>query len=166
MAKASQSQSLWPNIEQTITRTPLTILREQAGYLGQQTSNIILGDVKSQQIPNTNTVGHYFYIVAPALGNYRYLLLHVIHNAAVLYPLEIYFDALAKKNLANSVIDTPKTTSTTQELIYDALLMSVNRIDPYQVKNEDEFTNVLQKIFTHENSLNIIRSLMAQSQNI
>ena len=162
-----QSRNLWPTIEQTITRTPLSILREQATYLGEQTANIILGEVKSQQITSTYEVGHYFYIVAPALGNYRYLLMHITHDAMLIYPLEIYFDALKNKNLANSVIDTPQPTSVgTATSFYNALMTDLNRVQPIQVADENEFTEELQKIFTHESSLNIVRSLMAQSQQI
>ena len=161
-----QSRNLWPTIEQTITRTPLIILREQAAYLGQQTANVVLGEVKSQQIPNTYQVGHYFYIVAPALGSYRYLLMHITHNATVLYPTNVYFDALKNRNLANSIIDTPQNSVKMDELIYNSLMTTINSVTPVLVKDEYEFTEELQKIFTHENSLNIIRSLMAQSQQM
>ncbi|MFY7999542.1 MAG: hypothetical protein ACOVSW_13170 [Candidatus Kapaibacteriota bacterium] len=160
-----QSRNLWPTIEQTITRTPLSILREQATYLGQQTHNIILGDVKSQQVSGTYTIAHYFYIVAPALGNYRYLLLHITHSAALLYPSQIYFDALKNKNLANSIIDNPQPITDTN-FVYNSLMTNINLVVPVQVKDEIEFTEELQKIFSHENSLNIIRSLMVQSQEV
>jgi hypothetical protein len=45
-------------------------------------------------------------------------------------------------------------------------MTNINLVVPVQVKDEIEFTEELQKIFSHENSLNIIRSLMVQSQEV
>jgi hypothetical protein len=81
-----EAQSLWPILTVKKTRSPKSILKEQAGYLMANTGNILSAEVRTQQ--NRGTIQHTFYIVAPALQNYRYELLSVIQDV-LYYPLKI-----------------------------------------------------------------------------
>ena len=76
---------LWGQIPKTGNlRTPITILREQAGLLGEATNNILQGDV------SVSRAGEDFLltlvIIAPSLDNYRYAIL-TVHHKMTLYPL-------------------------------------------------------------------------------
>jgi hypothetical protein len=159
---AEQSRNLWPTIEQKAIRAPITILREQANYLGQQTSNIILGEVKSQQDSKYGLV-HYFYLVAPALGQYRYLLMRVAHSATSIYPLFIFFDA--KFDQRGLLAETGKLSST-EQFVDAALIKITSGQNALEAKNEDAFEEKLANIFSDELTQNILRSLIAQSQMV
>jgi hypothetical protein len=159
---AEQSRNLWPTIEQKVIRAPITILREQANYLGQQTSNIILGEVKSQQEAQYGLV-HYFYLVAPALGKYRYLLMRVAHSTTSMYPLFIFFDA--KFDQRGSLGETDKSDSTEQYIDATVIKMRSGQ-NALEAKNEDVFEERLANIFSDELTQNILRSLIAQSQMV
>lgn len=90
---SSATIDLWPaNISsETTLRTPVTILREQASLLGSKTQNIVLADV------NSSGMEHHFYLVAPALKNYKYLLFTVVHDIG-LYPLRFNQSPLGQVN--------------------------------------------------------------------
>ncbi len=160
---AEQPRNLWPVIEQTITRTPVIILREQASYLGQQTSNIILGDVKSEQSADYGLL-HYFYLIAPALGNYRYLLMRVAHQTVEIYPLSVFFDAGHDKN--SYLGDRDDGSINAAKISSQIRVKLQSERSAILCENEEEFENALAQVFSHERTQNIIRSLMAQSQQV
>jgi hypothetical protein len=85
------AENLWGEIpKQGNLRTPTAILREQASILGEATNNILVADVvvskKSNQFVQT------FFVVAPALDNYRISILSVTHDMT-LYPLSLMSEA-------------------------------------------------------------------------
>jgi hypothetical protein len=80
-------KNLWGDLSQTDTlRTPFIILKEQAAMLAQQTKGLLIGDVQRLQQGTSNLLS--LRIVAPSLGNYRYAVAQVTHDAQ-LYPLTI-----------------------------------------------------------------------------
>ena len=81
-------KDLWPMEFSPQRQTPpVTILRQQAALLGRKTKNLVEGDV----VTSTTAEGmfeHTFYFVAPALDDFRYRALKVVHGI-VFYPLEL-----------------------------------------------------------------------------
>jgi hypothetical protein len=86
----TQVRDFWPaDIGVVNFLTPASILREQASLLGQKTKHLIEAEVVTS--PHTDgSIMHQFYLVVPAMDNYRYRLLSVNHGVE-LYPLDIYF---------------------------------------------------------------------------
>jgi len=84
-------RDLWPDdINQPPNiQTPVTIMKEQAALLGQKTSNLVVGDVRTYA--DNNGFHQVFNLEAPSLGGYKYELLRVIHSIK-LYPVDIHFD--------------------------------------------------------------------------
>jgi len=81
---------LWGNLDtEAPSRTPLSILKEQATLLGQKTGNVVEASVKT--IALSNTFVHRLLLVAPALDNYTYELLKFIQPIQ-LYPVSISED--------------------------------------------------------------------------
>ena len=79
-------EDFWPEITPGKMRTPVTVLREQAGLLGQKTRNLVVGEVRSGQ--DENGFAHNLNLVAPALGRYTYVAVTISHGIA-LYPVRI-----------------------------------------------------------------------------
>ena len=81
-----ETQNLWPDFAIAPAKSPKSILKEQAGYLMAKTNNVLSAEVETLQY--SDQIIHDFYIVAPAINNYRYNLLRVVHKV-FFYPLEI-----------------------------------------------------------------------------
>lgn len=128
-----ETQNLWPDFAIEATRSPKTILKEQAGYLMAKTKNVLSASVVTSQ--NNDKLTHDFYVVAPALKNYRYKLFSV-EQGVRLYPVSIQWDA------------------------DDAIPWEWQQ-DP--IMNEAKLTETLQKIFTAQSTAEIITSLISQS---
>ena len=78
---------LWPDdLSVADVVPPVVILRQQASLLGKKFKYVIEGEVQSDELGG-NFV-HSLYIVAPALGDYHYLLCRVTHDIEP-YPLRI-----------------------------------------------------------------------------
>jgi hypothetical protein len=92
---ATTTMDLWPSdIEVGNLVSPVTVLKEQAALLGTKTRNLVEGKVELTDSGRKDFV-YVFYLVAPALKNYRYRLLHV--NCPVeFYPATIVFEAKNK----------------------------------------------------------------------
>jgi len=85
-------ESLWPHDFGSFPGDafPLTILREQAYYLGQATRNVVEGEVITGQADaDGQTMRHDLYAVAPALGVYRVRLCSLTHDVAEPYPVQV-----------------------------------------------------------------------------
>jgi len=139
-------RNLWPtDIEVTSVTPPVTILGQQATMLGNMTKNIILGDVKARESEEYD-FSYIFYIVAPALNNYRYKLLTIYHNID-LYPVTIQVE----EDIFNEV---PKSiTRAIGERIPNSIF----------AKSEEQFTEVLKAIFNSSKAKKVISALLAQS---
>ena len=148
--------NLWPvEIEATTLTSPVTILRQQASFLGKKTKNIVLGEAKARENDDFD-FSYIFYIVAPALGNYRYKLLTIYYNID-LYPViievgeEIYKEILGIK---------AETSSFFVALLHPPIYKIKNS---FQADSEDSFLNVLKVIFNSTKAKHIISALLAQS---
>ncbi|WMX12770.1 hypothetical protein [Aureispira sp. CCB-E] len=86
---ANENKNLWPDFDMNPVVTPKAILLEQGNFLNEKTKNVLHVDVSTVTQTNGDTVLH-FYIVAPNMNNYRYLLLSIMHKIT-LYPLELDF---------------------------------------------------------------------------
>jgi hypothetical protein len=82
------TKSFWkiPVSEGTL-RTPVTLLREQAALLGNETGGALRGFV-GQGIAPSGYFGFSFGISVPALNNYTYLILTII-QPPLMYPLTV-----------------------------------------------------------------------------
>jgi hypothetical protein len=111
------TKSLWPNEISVASNevAPVTILREQASLLGEKTQNLVIAKVDSRagetrdfvydimkplinevtQAKQLNSLFHdIFYLVAPALDNYRFELFRVTRSVEQFYPIRIHSDTL------------------------------------------------------------------------
>ena len=83
--------NLWPGNFGDLTVTPpLTLLREQANHLSQQSKGLLEGLVSTTK--DGDNFVHSFYVVAPSLDNYTYLLFAVNHPVQ-LYPAQFFTDS-------------------------------------------------------------------------
>ena len=99
---ATNQLDLWPTMTATATtqNIPISILRRQADLLKKKTDGLVEAHVKPQEDVMAfvsassqlgldrknvqNCVAYSFYLIAPALEHYRYLLFWVLH------PIEMY----------------------------------------------------------------------------
>jgi hypothetical protein len=83
---------LWPkDISVSDLVSPVTVLKEQAALLGTKTKNLVEGKVELSESGGNQFV-YVFYLVAPALKNYRYRLLSVAYPVEF-FPATINFEA-------------------------------------------------------------------------
>jgi hypothetical protein len=144
---------LWPkDIGHANMRAPVTILREQALLLGDKTQNLVKADVDTLSPSLVDRMGspyqyygqpesvfvHNFYLVAPALDNYRYKLFDIAHPVD-LYPVDFHLD----------------------EDIQEELL-SQNGKGTLSAQTEDEFIDILGKILNSRKAKHVVHALLAQ----
>jgi hypothetical protein len=146
---ATAQRDLWPATLPTPEVTPpLSILREQASLLESKTNGLVKAEVRSSgKLSSLYENGerfkeerpefrHSFYLVAPALEDYRYLLFDVIHPVEKMYPLVINDPPHRKRKIKD---------------------------ESDFVHSEEEFKDALKKIFASEKTLKVIQALIAQS---
>ena len=133
-------EDLWPDDIKVATKikAPVTILKEQAALLGEKTDNIVIGSISSYKpLGLAIRVFYYrFYIEAPILGGYRYVLLSISHDIE-LYPVFFNID----KSLAKELFDQEEIIANTEE----------------------EFIGILKKIFNSNKTKRVVSSILAQS---
>ncbi len=79
---------LWPdNFGTTNELTPSVILKVQASNLASKTGGVVLGEVLSST--DGEHINITFYLVAPALNQYKYKLFLISHGFSY-YPLTIF----------------------------------------------------------------------------
>lgn len=123
---ASSTRDLWPEqIAETTQVSPVSILNEQASLLSEKTQGLVEGEVTTAAIPPISplrrensfvylssigeahetpkgiapkepTLVHSFYVKVPALDNYRFLLLTVLHGHKP-YPLALSYSITDQK---------------------------------------------------------------------
>ena len=134
----SNIKDLWPEMELKALPTPVTILKQQAVYLGQKTKNIVTAKIQSNidesdslslKGINNSKIQHRFLLVAPVLNNYTYQLFYITHEIENPYPLTIFLED-----------------------------------EKISVKSEDEFIKNLEIIFSSTNTIKIIQTLISQSK--
>jgi len=133
------AQNLWGEIPtKGDLRTPIAVLREQAGLLGQATNNVLQGEATIGRDQGFRGVfsgrPHDFvialFIVAPALDFYRIAILEVLHNVEI-YPLTV-------RNLTND--------------------------NELECPDETSFLNAIKDILSSDEIHRIIQALLSQSQ--
>lgn len=129
-----ETQNLWPDFPVEVTKSPKAILKEQAGYLMAKTNNVLSADVETSQ--SQGKIVHHFYIVAPAMDNYRYKVFSVSHGV-IYYPLSIEWED--NKSPWEGIISGR------------------------QAKDQSEFLTILSQIFKDSDTIRIISSLLSQS---
>lgn len=130
---------LWPDDIQAVrVKAPATILREQATLLGQRTKNIVTAEVV--RCVSIDAFRFAFYIVGPAVDNYRWRLFTMSHSVSY-YPLTL--------ELAPGIL---------QEL-YDAAPHGAIRT----ISSRNEFLIELRKVFSADKTLRVIRAILALS---
>jgi hypothetical protein len=86
------SHDLWPAdlFGSPATTPPVAILRQQGALLNEKTNGLLEGVVLSGR--RDSELHYQFYIRAPLLENYAYLLFEVIHSPILFYPLVVKTD--------------------------------------------------------------------------
>lgn len=88
---AIDKEDFWPESFGSLeVETPLQILRKQASLVGTKTGNLLEGSV-SRFVDEDGDFRIDFYLVAPALSDYRYKLLSLWHSIG-LYPVNTIDD--------------------------------------------------------------------------
>lgn len=133
------NKSLWPDFNFEEVKTPLAILQEQANELGEKTKNILVGEIITTEAfddkANQMILIYQFYIKAPILSNYRYLLFRLLQKNA-LYPVDIYFDPdktkienieeIQFKDKLKDIFNNPKTEEAIKSLYAQSVQMRKN----------------------------------------
>ncbi|MGK7886387.1 MAG: hypothetical protein AB4057_17410 [Crocosphaera sp.] len=134
-------QDLWPDeINSIEVISPVNIVKEQGKILGKRTNNIVIGEVK----PMHSTVFPFAYgfILVCSTINYEYKLFDFVFPIEI-YPLIIIPDA----SIANELCLPPRNPE-------------------IKIESEDEFMDILKKIFSAQKTVKIITNLLSQSQGI
>jgi hypothetical protein len=127
-------EDLWPKDLGKVKMTmPKEILLKQALYLSQNTKNILVAEVKTNQgvVQGTDekVFIHEMYIKAPTIGTFSFPLIRVLHDFNI-YPLTV-FNALTEKS--------------------------------QRATDEKSFKSVLASIFNDPSTRNAINSVINQS---
>ena len=139
---------LWPEeLAAVDQRTPLAILREQASLLGDKTQNIVVAALEEVSgvepwCPRVLPFKYAFLLTCPALSHYRFRLFTIGYDIDM-YP--VYFDL--DSDVRDELIE--KTNG--------KLLAPGNVI---RASNEEDFTEVLKRIFSSKKTLRVIRALL------
>lgn len=119
--------------------TPLAIIQEQANELGKKTKNVLVGEIITTEAfdekTNEMVLIYQFYIKAPVLSNYRYLLFRLLQRTN-LFPVDIYFGPKeqlidniqedAFKNKLKAIFEDSKTKETINSLYAQSIQMKNN----------------------------------------
>jgi hypothetical protein len=134
---------LWPNDLGTVTtKSPVSILKEQASLLGARTKNLVKGAVAGAHNSLVggfpNTFCYAFGIVGPALDNYTYRLFTIGYDEN-LYPVHFLLDDSVARELG------------------------VKREDGLVASDEQEFQQSLIRIFASQKSRQVIHAILSHS---
>lgn len=135
-------ESLWPDeIGKAAFVAPVTILKEQAKYLGERTNNIVVADVSPLTLrTNSASIAFGFYVEAPALSDYSFRLFAISHEPDP-YPLIFHLD---------------------RDLIKDIGLEQEPGVGVI-ANDEEEFVEILGMVLRAEKTQRIISALLSQS---
>ncbi|MBC8042593.1 MAG: hypothetical protein IAF08_04030 [Rhizobacter sp.] len=141
---STEKQNLWPKdiVDTSDLVTPVSILKEQASLLGEQTQNLVEAKVETSSITNGQLM-HVFYLVAPALDNYKYRLFTIYHGVE-LYPLDL--------------VDPE------EKIFFDPSDHTVIAQTSRPVKSQEELLERLRHIFSSPQTKKVINALIAQSR--
>jgi hypothetical protein len=134
-------------------KAPITILKEQAALLGNMTMNIVEAEIivssPDRYASHEGDFEHRFYLVAPALNGYLYLLFEITHSIEM-YPV---FFKISDNELYEQVRMAFRPN--------DRIIMGEIR-----AKDEAEFLEILKNIFNADKTRKIINAIFAQSRGL
>ena len=143
---------LWPKELSTVDqRSPLTILKEQASLLGEKTQNIVIAVLANYDMFGPSTVSGYpfkyeFVLTCPALGNYRFRLFSIGYDI-YMYPVCFDLDSDVAREIIEDTHVEPGKDGT------------------FQATNEEEFIEILKRIFSSRKAVQVIRALLSQAKS-
>lgn len=116
---------LWPSqFKPAPMTTPVALLRSQAALLPNKTDSLVEAFVISRK--QGNDLLHQFYLRAPILDNYSYLLLTLVHPLHI-YPVTLVAETTGKSYTAASpeqfvqqvgdILSAPETVKVIESLI-------------------------------------------------
>jgi len=113
-------ENLWPTLDAKEISGPLTILKEQGQYLQRMTKGVLKYDIDSKIgkaiKPSQISVRIDFYIHAPFLDDYKFLLFYITHAFIEMYPLKIVY-IKTEKRISMTVKDDEEFKTTLKELL-------------------------------------------------
>lgn len=88
-------KNLWPTIDKGYNSPPIDILKKQGEFLEDISNEILTYDIDTGVFEDAKwsksgkALKSNFYIHAPNLDDYKYLLLYIIHDFMDLYPIHV-----------------------------------------------------------------------------
>ena len=79
----------WVIPEEISTKTPLSIMKEQAAALTDATDGQLIGDINSSLVKGSDLTNIFFSIIVPSMSNYTYVLMRY-RQPVLLYPGALY----------------------------------------------------------------------------
>jgi hypothetical protein len=143
---------MWPkSIGQNIAlKPPSAILKEQAALLGNKTKNIVTAEVKTRLESGPESFSYNFNLVSAAYG-YRYKLFQIGYGLDY-YPVYFSVEGEIEKVLSEHLLKP-----TPDQAAHGASRHPI-------AKSEEEFLEMLGKIFSAEKTIRIINALIAESE--
>ena len=141
---------LWPSDLSTVDqRSPLTILKEQASLLGEKTQNIVIAeleDISILELPSLRKCPfrYGFLLICPALSHYRFRLFSIGYD---IYMYPVYFDL---------------DSDVAEEILKD-IHVELGKDGALQASNEEEFIEILKRVFSSRKAVQVIRALLSQA---
>ena len=134
----SEIKNLWSKellSEQNVV-LPKTILQQQATFFNEMTKNVVTAEVKtgSWSTEDKSKISHRLRIVAPAMGNYKFDLVSILHEELRAYPVEVIS------------------------------ILEEDDIKKSKVENADELTQQLEEIFKSERVVTALQNVIAFSK--
>ena len=135
---------LWPSdIKLSGIKAPVAILKEQASLLGEKTKNVAVATVEvSMQNFLPEFFAYDFFIIAPTLHSYRYLLFNIRHTVS-LYPVTFWLDFDIRQEMRKT--------------------LSLDENQPVIAEDQEDFISKLGLILQAEKTKDIIRAIIAQA---
>lgn len=89
-------ENFWPALNAENSEGPLRLLKEQGELLEKITGGVLTFDINStvfehEYWPSKKAVRSEFYIHAPMVGDYKFLLFVLVHDIIITYPVKIFY---------------------------------------------------------------------------
>jgi len=135
---------LWSDDISIGVLSPVAILRAQAGPLGERTKGLLKVDISTS---DSDQVRHQFDLVATALGGFRRRVLIATHSKELVYPVAVEAECFHFED-RNSEFEIP-----------------VLRPGQREADTEQEFINIVKKVFRSSQFRSLLQSLIARSND-
>jgi hypothetical protein len=143
-------EDLWPDFKKNEIQSPISILKEQSTTLANKTNNLVEGQIVDTRDPDSLKLEYAFFILAPALGGYRYKLFSISHDIRM-YPLSVHLETELYAQIAPAEYAKKGKTAN----LYPEFVISV--------QNQDEFKALLKLIFFAKKTIDIVSAILVQS---